>query len=277
MAKPPATDGGGPVPVFQGRALGVDRRNKGAKPPAGLAMRQFGTLALESRTPPMKRPLLLALALTLAGLVLSLLPTLWHLFTTPPGAVAPPAQGTPWQVVLPAPGQSAVFGLRLPGSTLGEARVRWAEDITAAVLVDASGAVSLEAYVERLDAGGVQGRLVLSFEPATGPLQAWRETLPREPTPSGGWRHKLNAQAWQDLGPAALVGLGFIPAAQLDAGVLSARFGEPAARVAGAEHQRHWLYPAQGLAIVLDDKGRELLQYVAPADFERRLAAPLKR
>lgn len=225
----------------------------------------------------MKRPLLLALALTLAGLLLSLLPTLWHLFTTPPGTAAPPAQGTPWQVALPAPGQSSVFGLRLPGSTLGEAQARWGEDMAAAVLVDAGGAASLEAYVERLDAGGVQGRLVLSFEPASGQLQAWRDTLPREPTPSGGWRHKLNAQALAALAPAALVSLGFIPAAQLDAGVLSARFGEPAARVPGAGQQQHWLYPAQGLAIVLDDQGRELLQYVAPADFEQRLAAPLKR
>jgi hypothetical protein len=224
----------------------------------------------------MKRPLLLALAITAAGLLLSLLPTLWHVFTAAPGASAPPAQGTPWQVAVPAPGQSAVFGLRLPGSTLGEARARWGEDMAAAVLVDAGGALSLEAYVERLDAGGVQGRLVLSFETTAGQLPAWRETLPREPTPSGGWRHQLNAAALQALAPAALVGLGFIPAAQLDAAVLSARFGEPAARVPVGEHQQHWLYPTQGLAIVLDDRGRELLQYVAPADFERRLAAPLQ-
>lgn len=223
----------------------------------------------------MKRPLLLALAITATGLLLSLLPTLWHLFTAAPGAGQPPAQGTPWQVALPAPGQSQVLGLRLPGSTLGEARTRWGEDIVVAVLADAGGALSLEAYVERLDAGGVQGRLLLSFEPAAGGLQAWRETLPREPTPSGGWRHKLNDQALQALAPAALVGLGFIPAAQLDAAVLSARFGEPAARVPAGDHQQHWLYPAQGLAIVLDDQGRELLQYVAPADFQRRLAAPL--
>ena len=37
----------------------------------------------------------------------------------------------------------------------------------------------------------------------------------------------------------------------------------------------HWLYPERGLAIALDAKGRELLQYVAPAEFERRLRAPL--
>jgi len=233
----------------------------------------------------MKRPLLLALAIALTGLLLSLLPTLWQVFTAEPGVPLPPAQGTPWQVTVPGTGSSQVFGLRLPDSTLGEAHARWGEDMVAAVLVDAGGVLSLEAYVERLDAGGVQGRLLLSFEPSLEPsseqkagrLQSWREKLPREPTPSGGWRHKLNAEALRDLAPAALVGLGFIPAAQLDAAVLIARFGEPAARVPGGEHQQHWLYPAQGLAIVLDDQGRELLQYVAPADFERRLAAPLRR
>jgi hypothetical protein len=35
------------------------------------------------------------------------------------------------------------------------------------------------------------------------------------------------------------------------------------------------MYPAQGLAVVLDSQGREVLQYVAPADFDRRLRAPL--
>jgi hypothetical protein len=77
--------------------------------------------------------------------------------------------------------------------------------------------------------------------------------------------------------PAPLAGIGFIPSAQLDAAMLQARFGEPAERIAGGERRQHWLYPAIGMAVALDRDGRDLLQYVAPADFERRLAAPLRR
>ena len=58
--------------------------------------------------------------------------------------------------------------------------------------------------------------------------------------------------------------------------MLQARFGTPAERLAEGERLQHWLYPPQGLAVLLDAKGREVLQYVAPAEFEARLAAPLR-
>jgi hypothetical protein len=222
----------------------------------------------------LRRPWFLALLITAVGLVLAMLPTFWHLIS---GAPAPaPAPGAPWQVALPAPGRSEVFGLRLPGSTLGEARARWGDDVTAAVLQDRDGRLALEAYVERFDAGPVQGRLLLTWAADATALARWREGLPAEPTPSGGRRHALGAEAWADLAPAGLVGLSFIPAAQLDAEVLVSRFGEPAERLPEGEHRQHWLYPPLGLAVVLDGKGRELLQYVAPQEFEARLAAPLR-
>lgn len=220
------------------------------------------------------RPWFLALAIAVCGLLLAMLPTFWHLFT---GAPAPaPAPGAPWQVALPAPGRSEVFALRLPGSTLGEARARWGDDITAAVLVDRDGGLALEAYLERFDAGPVRGRLLLTWDADGKALARWRDGLPAEPTPSGGRRHALNAEAWAELGASGLVGLSFLPAAQLDAEVLTSRFGEPAERLPEGEHRQHWLYPTLGLAVVLDDKGQELLQYVAPQEFEPRLAAPLR-
>jgi hypothetical protein len=55
--------------------------------------------------------------------------------------------------------------------------------------------------------------------------------------------------------------------------VILERFGQPAERIRVNEHLEHLLYPAKGLDIVLDSKGRELLQYVAPARFEA-LRAP---
>ena len=36
----------------------------------------------------------------------------------------------------------------------------------------------------------------------------------------------------------------------------------------------HWLYPVKGLDVVVREEGKEVLQYVAPREFER-LARPL--
>ena len=73
---------------------------------------------------------------------------------------------------------------------------------------------------------------------------------------------------------APITALSFIPQANLDADTIVARFGQPAERVRSNGHLEHFLYPAKGLDLALDTEGKELLQYVAPADFER-LRQPL--
>lgn len=225
----------------------------------------------------MKSPFLIALAAGGASLLIAFAPVLWQMFgpqDRSPAAAAP-VEGAPWQVQLPAPGRSRVFGLSLPGSTLGQARQRWGEELTLALMAGRDGSLALEGYLERFETGGVGGRLLLAFEPGASAAR-WRETLPGAPIESGGRRHTLSEAAIAELTAAPLIGLSFIPAAQLDAEVLTARFGAPTERLAGGDRLEHWLYPALGLAVVLDAKGRDLLQYVAPGDFEARLAAPLR-
>jgi hypothetical protein len=75
---------------------------------------------------------------------------------------------------------------------------------------------------------------------------------------------------------APIRGIAFIPSAQLDESVILERFGQPSERIRVNEHLEHLLYPAKGLDIVLDSKGKELMQYVAPARFED-LRAPLRK
>jgi hypothetical protein len=77
---------------------------------------------------------------------------------------------------------------------------------------------------------------------------------------------------------APISGVSLIPQAQLDAATVVQRFGEPAQRVARGEGDaavEHLLYPAKGLDVVVSAKGKELLQYVAPAQFTR-LSQPLQ-
>ncbi len=227
----------------------------------------------------MKRPFLIALAAGVISLLIAFVPVLQRMLAgpPPPGATAPATTGAPWQVGLPAPGRSQVFALKLPGTTLAETRQRFGDDLRVALMAGRDGRLSLEGYVERFESGGVGGKLLLAFDGTgqAGALARWRDALPGTPIESGGRQHSLNAAAADELNGTGLVGLSFIPAAKLDAATLTARFGAPAERIAG-EQVEHWLYPAQGLAVALATKGRDVLQYVAPAEFEARLVAPLR-
>jgi len=227
----------------------------------------------------MKGPFVIALAAGLLSLLIAFAPAVWRMFQPPaPAGTVAPSSGAPWQVALPAPGHSRVFGLDLPGSTLAQARQRWGDALVLALIAGGDGTLALEGYVEKFEAAGVGGRLLLAFdaEGTAATLARWRGALPGVPQPSGGRRHMLTAAALVELAPAALVGLSFVPAARLDAEVLTARFGAPAERLATGDGLEHWLYPQLGLAVALDARGRDVLQYTAPADFQRRLAAPLR-
>jgi hypothetical protein len=218
-------------------------------------------------------PWMIAVGLGLGALVLAFVPTAWHMATRTPGgaAAADATSDAPWAIAPDGEG-IRVFGLQLPGSTLAAARRRWGEDLQVAVMVDGEGPPVLEAYVERFSAGGVEGRLVLAFDATPDQLAGWTAASPGEPRPGGGRRHPLAPGIGE---PATLRGLSFLPSAQLDAAVLRQRFGEPAERIDAGERLSHWLYPSKGLAVALDLDGRELLQYVAPGDFDRLLRAPL--
>ena len=230
-----------------------------------------------------RSPIFIALAATALTLLLAAALVAWRMVTPADPAIRTGMQqGAPWQIEKLEAGQIRVMGLALRGSTLAELRQRWGGDLKVALMgtreAQHEGPVALEAYVERFETGGVNGRLLLRFdtEALASRVAHWRETLPGIPQESGTRQHTLTEAALADLGASALVGVSYIPDAQLSAEVLQARFGEPAERLAEGDRLQHWLYPARGLAVVLDAKGREVLQYVAPAEFEARLAAPLR-
>lgn len=222
-----------------------------------------------------------AIALAASGLTLLLAVSLvaWKALAPPdPAARTAARHGAPWQIGLPAPGRSRVFDLDLPGSTLADAQRRWGDVLQLALVDPGTGPLTLEGYLERFEAGGVSGRLLLRFDTRgqAAAVARWREALPRIPQESGSWQHKLNQAARADLAGSTLLGLSYIADAQLNAEMITARFGNPAERIAEGPRLQHWLYPEQGLIVMLDSKGREVLQYVAPADFEQRLVAPLR-
>lgn len=224
----------------------------------------------------MRHPLILALAAAVLVVLAAFAPPLLHWWRGAPEAPGP-AQ-LPWQIEISADGRSTVFGLTLPGATLGSAHARWGTDLQIAVMARRDEVGRLEAYLDNFRAGGITGRLLLATElPAATVLKLRERARKSEQVDADTRRYAPGAVDLDEVLAAPLVGISFIPGAQLDALTLTQRFGAPAEKRAGGDRLEHWLYPALGLAIVLDAQGKELLQYVAPADFERLLAAPLRQ
>jgi hypothetical protein len=218
------------------------------------------------------------IAIVLAALVLILvLPFVPALLSTPDQATLDPRQreGLPWQIESLPDGAVRVFGL-IPGqSTLAEARQRIGQTPLVALLVAPGESGTVEAYYESVSAGFVTGKMVLTI----GTTQAWREEMLQrarkaEYMNSATRQVELASEDLARLETTPIAAIAFIPSAQLDEPVILQRFGAPAERIRSAEGKEHFLYPDKGLDLLLDDNGKELLQYVAPREFAR-LRAPL--
>ncbi|WP_293999815.1 hypothetical protein [Sphaerotilus sp.] len=230
------------------------------------------------------RMVALLLCGTLVFLVAALV-TPWLLQTLRGGAVpaataTAPTAGLPWQIERRPDGSSRVFGLDLGHGTLQQAAHQWPEEpLQLALVRDAQGVLALEGYLERVDAGFVQGKLVLSGTAAPATLQGWADrATARAPQPSGTWRLTLSPSDHTAALAAPIAGLVFLPAARFDASTAVARFGPATERRTTQDGTVHLLYPEQGVVVALDPQGRTkpVLQYVAPSDFQR-LRAPLLR
>lgn len=198
----------------------------------------------------------------------------------PPHREAPPpiTHGMPWQIEMPEPGQTRVFGLRLGGakpSTLADAQRTFPEIAKLALLAPPEKPLALEAYFDSVSIGPLAGKLVLSIAAAPAELDAMRARAAKtDHLETGIRKFVLNETDRERAANLPLAGIVFIPAAGLDESIVLQRFGAPAERIRQGDTLEHFLYPGKGLDLVLDSKGKEVLQYVAPADFAR-LRAPL--
>lgn len=192
------------------------------------------------------------------------------------------AIGMPWEVTLPGPGQSKVLGLVLgggpaaPASTLAEARRGFAMTPDIAIVAPTPDQLSLEAYFDGIQIGPLSARIVLTLEASADALAAMRDRAAKtDHMNTGIRRYRLAEPDLQAAEKLPVRGIVLIPSGSLDADVVIQRFGTPEQRVRQGETLEHLLYPALGLDVVIDAKGKEVLQYVAPRDFAR-LVAPLQ-
>lgn len=193
------------------------------------------------------------------------------------GAASGP--GLPWQIEVHPDGSSRVMGLTLSNgpeaSTLADVRRVFGAEVPIAVIAAPGEAGSLEAFVDPAQLGFVSGKLVVTARLDAATLQGLRERALKSDFMESATRKYTLSPADEALAlKAPVAALSFIPQARLDADAILARFGPPARRVNSDGHLEHFLYPDKGLDVILDTEGKELLQYVPPADFAR-LSAPL--
>ena len=215
----------------------------------------------------------LTVAIIVAALAVLLGPVVWQFATYKPQSV--PSSGLPWQIETLPGGEAQVFGLTLGRSTLADARARFGTEMQLAVIAEPGEDGNVEGYYESVTAGFVAGKLIVTAELSPELIAGMRERAPKTQYMQSTTRRATLAPADEAAALAAPIrGLAFIPGAQLDEAVILERFGQPAERIRVNAHQEHLLYPGKGLDLVLDSKGRELLQYVAPARFDA-LRTPL--
>lgn len=223
-----------------------------------------------------RSPFFWAVLAGLAVLLAAFVPVGWQMLRGP--SPQPPADAAaPWRIERGTQGELHAFGLRLPGSTLADARQRWGDELQVAIIASRTQPATLEAYVERWSGGGLGGRLVLATDAPAAALARWQQAAARhERIDAQAERWTLRAGDLDEALRSAVTGISFLPAARLDAASLEARFGRPAERIDTGGGLQHWLYADRGLAIAWQaDRGRAVVQLVPPADFEARLRAPL--
>lgn len=184
----------------------------------------------------------------------------------------------PWQIIIQPDGKSRVFGITLGDTRLLDARDTLGSDFELALFEGKDKHLTLEAYFKEVTRGGLSGKLIPVLQAEQSELEAMRSrAVKRRVLDSGAVRYTLTSQDYRNATLLKISGLNYIPYINLDEEIVRRRFGEPAQRIVVDEARQHWLYPAKGLDLLLDTKGKELLQYVIPEDFDQLREPLLKR
>ena len=179
-----------------------------------------------------------------------------------------PRSDLPWQAQPRPDGSLQVFDLVLGEATLGDAVAKFGALEGLALFEPENGALALEAYFGDVQLGPLKAKVVVGLQAEQAELERIRSTSSaREGSPTGDWKHKLAGGPEPYLSRRLSV-IGFIPATRrLDEDFFRARFGEPAAWLKVNEDAVKWFYPRLGLAVLIDAKASEVLEFQPPRDF----------
>lgn len=213
----------------------------------------------------------------LAIIILTVIAIVAFLWQRPSGDQRPLSaiEGLPWQIETLANGTTRVFGLELGRSTLDDARERFGDGMKVGIVAAQGEKGALEAYYDNVTAGVIAGKIILVAALDKSTLTGLRERATQKVHMNGAtYRYLLNRDDLLQSLHAPIATIAFIPVTDLDTETVLKRFGLPQERLRINDQVEHFLYPDQGLDLILDDNGKEVLQYVAPREFAR-LRGPL--
>ncbi|WP_101756911.1 hypothetical protein [Oceanicoccus sp. KOV_DT_Chl] len=175
--------------------------------------------------------------------------------------------GLPWQIEL-RDGSSRVFGITLGVSTLADATTVINRDFELAILAKHKQVGALEIFYRDFMAGQLQGKLILVVDVDDALLTSLIDgAASGEMLDNGTKKFQLAEQQLASVQQLLIRSITFAPTARLDREMIEQRFGVAPFTEAANESVNHYLYPELGLDILIDDNGKDLLEYVAPKKF----------
>lgn len=193
-----------------------------------------------------------------------------------------PNANLPWQIAVDGQGGSSVFGLQPGVSTLADVRRKLSDEIEVAIIAEPKEVGMLEGYYAQVPLGFVLAKMVVTVDASEAAITAMRErALKAKHMESTTRRITLHPDDLAAADRLPIRAISVIPTVNLDEATIIQRFGEPGERIVVSERRVHLLYPKLGLDVLVDQDGKELLQYVAPQQFaylrEPLLAAPAEK
>ena len=176
----------------------------------------------------------------------------------------------PWQITLLENDNTKVFGITLSETTMREAIQTLNAFPEIAVFEHKDGRQNLEAYISSVSLSGLTAKMILEYGVDKETMNRYiKDSVERDGTPSGAFKYKLNEQDSIEALNAPVISISYFPYAQFDDEIILQRFGIAAETIELSEKSSVLLYPDIGLSITYNKDEKEVLQYVAPANFDR--------
>ena len=182
-------------------------------------------------------------------------------------STTPMLHGLPWQIDL-QDGNSRVFGITLGVSTLAEATATINREYELAILAKHQQPGALELYYYHFKAGQLQGKLLLVINIDDETLAKMKTAAASHKVLDNGTKkYSLSQQQLAAVQQHSIRSITFVPTASLSKQLIEQQFGKTEQQLATSDKVTHYLYPRLGLDILVNDGGKDLMQYVAPSQF----------
>lgn len=180
----------------------------------------------------------------------------------------------PWQITIDASGNSNVFGVTLGKSSLKSLEEYFMRSAEVHLFRDRDNSLSVEAYFDKITLSHIDSRIIVELDLTVDALQKIHASaINPKIMPSGTYQFTVSESDQTLLRNQIISSVTYAPVyLRLDEEVIQARFGKHEKTVKSSDGNTHFLYPKKGLDIIHSPKGKLILQYVSPHNFDRLMA-----